>query len=102
SWLVEKWISQFGVDLAAKILAANNEVPRAAFRFVDPKASRPLPDVVRSDFVDGCFITESIIPELLDLAARNEIYFQDEASQMIAASVHLARNARFLDVCAAP
>ncbi|MBC7900763.1 MAG: 16S rRNA (cytosine(967)-C(5))-methyltransferase RsmB, partial [Saprospiraceae bacterium] len=31
-WLVEKWAGQFGVDEAENIAAANNEIPRIAFR----------------------------------------------------------------------
>jgi 16S rRNA (cytosine967-C5)-methyltransferase len=40
--------------------------------------------------------------ELLNLAQSNDIYFQDEASQMVAAAVELKLSDRFLDVCAAP
>ena len=36
------------------------------------------------------------------MAEKGEIYFQDEASQMIANAVNLKENEIFLDVCAAP
>ena len=39
---------------------------------------------------------------MLGLAEEGIIYFQDEASQMVAESIDVPQNGYFLDVCAAP
>ncbi|MBC7900168.1 MAG: methyltransferase domain-containing protein [Saprospiraceae bacterium] len=101
-WLVEKWAGQFGVEEAENIAAANNEIPRIAFR-ISACPGGPLQlNTLPSEFVEGCFISETIDEELLELSDRGEIYFQEEASQMVAASVRIQNGEHFLDVCAAP
>lgn len=112
-WLVEKWIKQFGFEETEKLALANNETPKSAFRFTR-KSSREGAkaqsealeklnvDFVESKFVEDCFIAEKIDSNLLELAGKGEIYFQDEASQMVAGIVKPEENQKFLDVCASP
>lgn len=102
-WLVEKWISQFGIEETAKLTAANNEMPRVAFRNT-AKASDNLPikGAQRSEIVKGCLVAGSISDELLAAAAKGEIYFQDEGSQLVGSVVEVHSAGAFLDVCAAP
>jgi 16S rRNA (cytosine967-C5)-methyltransferase len=57
---------------------------------------------VESKFVSGCFVGSSFSAELGTLADDGKIYFQDEASQMVSASVDIQRDETFLDVCASP
>jgi 16S rRNA (cytosine967-C5)-methyltransferase len=101
-WLVERWIGLFGVDETERLAAANNEVPKLAFRFTAKSSRKDAEHAKRSEFVEGCFIGESFDPELRKLAESGDIYFQDEASQMVASIVQLRSGENFLDVCAAP
>lgn len=102
-WLIEKWTRQFGIADAEKLAAANNDIPRTAFRLTSrSEAAKTFLHTTPSDFVEGCFVAESNTVELLNAAAAGEIYIQDEGSQMVAAAVELTENRRFLDLCAAP
>ncbi len=101
-WLVERWIGQFGIDETRRLAVANNELPALAFRFTARSSRKDARQAKRSDNVDGCFIAEKFDPELRKLAESGEIYFQDEASQMVGAAIEVRRGERFLDVCAAP
>ncbi len=104
-WLLERWIAQYGEDEAAEIAYANNEIPTVAFRRtcntgedIDVLAEQ----FRTSEFVEGCLLSERITPELRDLETNGQIYFQDEASQMVARSVELKAGDSVLDVCASP
>src|SRR5206468_3318000 len=55
-----------------------------------------------SEFVEGCYLVNKLDRRLIELAERGDIYFQDEASQMVAAAVRIPNDGTFLDVCAAP
>jgi 16S rRNA (cytosine967-C5)-methyltransferase len=102
-WLLEKWSAEFGWDEAVRLGEANNEIPNAAFRFTGKFKRGDRGEGIReSDFVEGCFIAERVDGWLKSAADRGEIYFQDEASQMVAAAVRLNPGGGFLDVCAAP
>lgn len=101
TWLVEEWMSDLGAEQAEAIAKANNEVGPTAFRLIDetdPENSKWLEASRPSAFVDGCYLL------LQKPAAGNPalIYFQDEASQMVAKSIDVPQGGRFLDVCAAP
>ena len=105
-WLLEKWSSEFGWEATELLAKANNQVPDAAFRFTG-KIKRGerwgREETIRqSQFVDGCFIADKVDEQLKKAAEDGEIYFQDEASQMVAAAVRLKPSMKFLDVCAAP
>ncbi len=104
AWLIEKWISDLGLADAEQIAAANNRLPRIAFRFTNKGDARSTsPEIEQSAFVEGCYFARSINQELLELANNGEIYFQDEASQMVGRIAAGAKEGeRFLDVCAAP
>lgn len=103
-WLLERWISQFGEDEAAEIAYANNEIPTVAFRRTCKSNSiqEQLAQFPISEFVEGCMLTDRISPELRILDERGLIYFQDEASQMVAHSVEVKPGGKILDLCAAP
>jgi 16S rRNA (cytosine967-C5)-methyltransferase len=98
-WLVEKWTTEFGSDEAEKIAVANNSVPKTSFRFIGDR----VPDGFEAcEFVPDCYVTSSITPDLREMMERDEIYFQDEASQLVAHAVAQDVGDSFLDVCAAP
>lgn len=110
-WLVEKWIKQFGLAETEQLARANNQMPQLAFRPTAKSDFSPsdllrrpgLAGLVeRSANVENCFLTSGSSEILRELAGRGEIYFQDEASQLVAAAVRLKDDEKFLDVCAAP
>jgi 16S rRNA (cytosine967-C5)-methyltransferase len=92
-WLIEKWISQFGIEETEKLAVANNQTPDLNFRFTAKTT-----DAIKKSL-------ETSQPErsfLRDLAENGKIYFQDEGSQLIGKSVGLQNGEKFLDICAAP
>jgi 16S rRNA (cytosine967-C5)-methyltransferase len=108
-WLIEHWIKQFGLEETEKLAIANNEAPKLVFRLTGRSGEKTL-DILQKL---GLEITESAIlsnawevlksNEILHLYAdEGKIYFQDEASQLVARTVRLKPNESFLDVCAAP
>ncbi len=112
-WLVEKWASDFGAEDAEKLAAENNRLPRIAFRFTrkfeeaDENIKKEISAKInekyaKSVYVENCFLAEKFDADLLDLAGKDFIYFQDEGSQMVGQTVKLKPGERFLDVCAAP
>ncbi len=108
-WLIEHWMKQFGVEETEKLAAANNETPKLVFRLTSKSDKKTLDTLKKL----GLVIAESAViagayevlksSEILHLyAAEGKIYFQGEASQLVAETVQLQSNESFLDVCAAP
>ena len=110
-WLIQRWIESFGFDEAKALAHANNEPPVTSFRVVRHRAREE--DVLaklKSDSVEyeassvasGGWKTSRGSRVLRELAANGEIYFQDEASQLVAKLVDPPAGAYVLDLCAAP
>ncbi|MEO6333875.1 MAG: 16S rRNA (cytosine(967)-C(5))-methyltransferase RsmB [Pyrinomonadaceae bacterium] len=100
-WLVEKWVSDFGFVEAEKICVANNDVPTISFREVW-KRNPALAGYRKGELLGDTYVATSIDKELRDMSDAGEIYFQDEASQLVASVAVGSPGGRFLDVCAAP
>jgi len=108
-WLVERWISRFGIDETRALCESNNRTPILSFRLVGNETEKsetlrelePNPNLRRSEFVDGCFASR-IDGDLLKLAEAGRIYFQDEGSHLVANAVRAEGGSQILDVCAAP
>ncbi len=83
-WLIEKWIAEFGFEEAAKLAKANNETPSLDYRLTAKSINN--------------FENQT----LFELAKKGEIYFQDKGSQLVAETIDLQPNEKFLDVCCAP
>ena len=128
-WLIDRWVNAFGFDEAAALARANNEAAPVAFRltakaFTQAQTSQQIvqrletsgvnvapseitPDawrVMRSERVEMAQVGDfRRTPALLrDLARQGLIYFQDEASQLVAHLLDAQTGDRVLDVCAAP
>jgi 16S rRNA (cytosine967-C5)-methyltransferase len=104
-WLLEKWAVDFGLADAQNIAKANNIVPLAAFRVIDgdPVLRVEIESFARlSESVDGCYLADLREHKLVSLGREGRIYFQDEASQMVAHSIEIGDGAGVLDVCASP
>jgi 16S rRNA (cytosine967-C5)-methyltransferase len=94
-WLLEKWISQFGFESAEKIALANNETPKTTFRFTAKTTDAVKKSIENDDMANRREF-------LRELAENGKLYFQDEASQLVASSLQLKPEEKFLDICAAP
>lgn len=92
-WLIEKWISQFGIEETKKLTEANNETPDLDFRYT-AKTSEAIIKSLDEQKFEKNFI--------LDLAENGKIYFQDEGSQLVGKAVDLKEGEKFLDICSAP
>ncbi|MEP6944453.1 MAG: 16S rRNA (cytosine(967)-C(5))-methyltransferase RsmB [Acidobacteriota bacterium] len=109
-WLIEKWARDFGSEFAGYVAAANNDQPRTAFRLTARSQMSPseaLSECIRqeselSDVAVGCYLAERFSPRLKEFADHGMIYFQDEASQLVAGLVDIKGDGSFLDVCASP
>lgn len=94
-WLVERWIAQFGFDETVKLAVSNNRTPKLDFRFTARTT-----EAVKNSLQKANLENEKSF--LRELAENGKIYFQDEASQMVAKTVDLKPEESFFDVCCAP
>ncbi|MDQ3749386.1 MAG: 16S rRNA (cytosine(967)-C(5))-methyltransferase RsmB, partial [Acidobacteriota bacterium] len=108
-WLFERWIRQFGFKAAEELAVANNETPELVFRLTaksDAKTVETLKkiglEINESEIVAGAWKVFGSNEILRLYADEGKIYFQDEASQLVAQAVALKTGESFLDVCAAP
>jgi len=108
-WLIERWTNQFGLAEVEKIALANNLASQATFRFTR-KSSADLierlkesgAEFAEGEFVSGCFRVSKRSDLLEEFARQGEIFFQEEASQLVGNLVGLKSTENFLDVCASP
>ncbi len=107
--LVEKWIKQFGSEETEKLASANNRTPEATFRLTAKSDKNTIEilkklgaELIESQIVEGSWKTSNANEYLRLYANDGKIYFQDEASQIVAQTIRLKENERFLDLCAAP
>lgn len=110
-WLVERWVTSFGLEEAESFARANNELPPTAFRVVHSRASaedvlKKLIDaggsIERSTIAENAFRISGALHVLRDLSAAGQIYLQDESSQLVAQMLDVQPGERALDLCAAP
>lgn len=110
-WLVERWISSFGIEETTAFAEANNHTPSLAFRVVRTRTNPA--DVLAKLSAAGVTAEASEIVQeswrvsngakiLREMAANGEIYLQDEASQLVAEIVDARENESVLDLCSAP
>ena len=108
-WLIGRWIRQFGLAETEAFARANNTRAPTAFRIVEGN-SRGILDQLRgaggiieqSEIAHDAWRVSGASSALRELAANGQIYFQDEASQLVAQTVNLQPGERALDLCAAP
>jgi 16S rRNA (cytosine967-C5)-methyltransferase len=103
-WLVERWGSQFGMDVARHICVYDQSIPVTAIRLRTPLEEAEL----RSQGIElapGVFLAHArrvVSGDVTKTKAYSEgrIAIQDEASQLVALLV--GNGTRILDCCAAP
>lgn len=108
-WLIEKWTRDFGLEEAAQIALANNETPNSIFRLTAKSDENTVEilkklglEVIESKIVKDAWKISNSNEMLRVYADEGRIYFQDEASQLVAQTIELKTGETFLDVCAAP
>ena len=125
-WLIQRWVENFGFDEAGALARANNEAAPVAFRFTTKALSTENPSerIIAELEAGGGEVTRSrVAPDawrlssramaqdsergqprsvLRQLADNGLIYFQDEASQLVAHLLGARASDRVLDVSAAP
>jgi 16S rRNA (cytosine967-C5)-methyltransferase len=110
AWLVTRWIERHGFEAAERWCIFNNTSPEITFRSAGPLTIAELLARMRDAGVEAApsrFVSDaatlspgalSHVPPVL----WDEIFVQDEASQLVARAVGAAPGQRVLDVCAAP
>ena len=125
-WLIQRWVESFGFDEAAALAQANNEAAPVAFRLTSKalKTKNPSEQIIGELEAAGAEVSASrVAPDawrvsshgtardteranagavLRRLSRDGLIYFQDEASQLVAHLLGVRAGDRVLDVSAAP
>src|ERR1051326_1840858 len=113
-WLIERWINSFGLAETRALANANNEAAPLAFRLTANSMRQAKRQQILARLANsGARLSASkVSPDawrvfgagkiFRDFANEGLIYFQDEASQLIAHLVDAKPGDRLLDVCAAP
>ncbi|MDQ3062881.1 MAG: 16S rRNA (cytosine(967)-C(5))-methyltransferase RsmB [Acidobacteriota bacterium] len=108
-WLFERWIREFGFEEAKKLAVASNETPNLVFRLTAKSGAKTIEilkkiglEIIESEIAANAWKVFGSNEILRLYAADGKIYFQDEASQLVAQAVKLKAGESFLDVCAAP
>lgn len=111
-WLVERWISQYGIETAEAICAANNEPPAVSVRVNTTMISRDdMLELMSSQGFEaapsplspyGIVVRGAGNMALTDWYRDGMISIQDESSMLVAEAVNPEPGMRVLDCCAAP
>jgi 16S rRNA (cytosine967-C5)-methyltransferase len=109
AWMVERWVSFYGIEAAKAICAHGQQQPATTIRLVDPGAEAEL---LRAgiELERGCLLTAARTVVSGDITAtaaflEGRIRLQDEGSQLVAELAAIAANhelKQIVDACAAP
>ena len=110
TWMVERWLRQFGEEKTAALLEANNRVPRLCCRVHDEGRKEEIAAELRKKGMrvePGRWLRASLTvgggnPAESQAFRDGAISIQDEASQMVALLLDARKGERVLDLCAAP
>ena len=110
-WLLQRWITSFGIEQTKALAVTNNEPAPIAFRVVRHKGGAG--DVIEELRNGGAVVEASSVCRdgwrvsggiqlLAGLAAEGRIYLQDEGSQLVTEVMAVEPGQNVLDLCAAP
>lgn len=113
TWLVRRWAASFGRDRTLRLLAACNEAPDLSVRVNPLRASRDdvLADIDRRYgpiakpsllYAQGIRFTKGLDVSQWDAYLDGHVTVQDEGAMVVAPLLRPDRQARILDLCAAP
>lgn len=103
-WLVQRWIQEFGFEVAKQICAYDQRIPETAIRASDATSVGELKNH-KIQLSPGHLLTSAYRVMAGDLAStrpfrEGRIAIQDEASQLV--SLLVGQGSNILDCCAAP
>lgn len=108
-WLIEKWVNDFGLDETEKFANANNEAAPTVFRLTNRSEKNLIESLrdskiklVESQITPNAWHVEKMSLLLQKLSQDGKLYFQDEASQLVAHILNARSDDSILDLCAAP
>ena len=111
-WLVDRWVQQYGEEVAERICAANNEPPSVSVRVNQTMISREA--MLQEMEAEGLEAVPSLLTEegiivksggnmaLTSWYQDGQISVQDESSMLVGSAVHPEPHMKVLDCCAAP
>jgi 16S rRNA (cytosine967-C5)-methyltransferase len=114
TWLVDRWISQFGLQQTLAILQNNNRLPRRDFHVPQPdsltlmdlKELTEAGHILPLDYPEDAYTLHSPAKVLLAnpvfIRIEPYLHFQSRASQCIPYLLPLQTGTALLDACAAP
>ncbi len=110
TWMIERWLARFGEKRTIALLEANNRPAELACIMSHPRRGEELADQLRKSGTEigpGRWLREARIvssanPAVQRVFRRGKLMFMDEASQMVARLLDVARATYVLDLCAAP
>jgi 16S rRNA (cytosine967-C5)-methyltransferase len=108
--LVERWVRAFGFEHAKAFATANNQPMPLAFRVLKKGNETKVIERLQaagaslqpSAIAHGSWRISGDANLAQDFSRAGEIYFQDEASQLVAQALEARTGERVLDLCAAP
>jgi 16S rRNA (cytosine967-C5)-methyltransferase len=103
-WLVERWITEFGMEATSAICRQNQRIPHTAIRLDSAEIEQEL-QAEAIELAPGALLASARIVVGGDVTRtqavqEGRVMIQDEASQLVAALV--GTGSRILDCCAAP
>jgi 16S rRNA (cytosine967-C5)-methyltransferase len=110
TWLVERWLRNFGAPSTAALLEANNRTPNLGCALHDPahrdevlaSLKRAGLHIERGQLLNSAFAVRGGSPARTESFHRGSISIQDEASQAIPLLLGVQLRDTVLDICAAP
>jgi 16S rRNA (cytosine967-C5)-methyltransferase len=111
-WMVQRWVRDFGPDMARKMCSANNLRPPFTARVNTLKTTREIlqerlaeagiQSVPAPYSPEGLVLQQSPLRSAEPLFQKGFYFVQDEASQIVSHLVNPQPGERVLDACAAP
>jgi 16S rRNA (cytosine967-C5)-methyltransferase len=103
-WLVERWITEFGIERTQGICRQDQQIPSTTIRIDVPESEQALHaediGVAPGALVSGArVVTSGEVTRSREFQA-GRVFIQDEGSQLVSALV--GAGSRILDCCAAP
>ncbi|MDQ7791942.1 MAG: 16S rRNA (cytosine(967)-C(5))-methyltransferase RsmB [Clostridia bacterium] len=112
TWMVERWLKEFGVEETVALCRANNNTPPNSIRTNTLRVSREeLKAVLEQEGLtvrptrlapEGLEITGFLSLRILQSFRKGLFQIQDESSMLVAHAVNPAHGTRVVDACSAP
>jgi 16S rRNA (cytosine967-C5)-methyltransferase len=110
-WLRERWVVNFGLEVAESLARVSVSAPRTTLRMTPPTQSREglLNELSQEGiaalparYAGGALVVQSGTVQASKAWREGRVVIQDEASQLVAELVAPQPGQRILDLCAAP